>query len=83
MLRYYKLTLLAVGKDKWDTKEDTGSPKSMHCMDYSMPKETSNSEKIRLVALAVVELQYACLNASSRRLVGRQEVSQLVENSAK
>jgi len=46
-----------VSKDEWNTKED-----GMHCTHYSMPKgtsraeATSNSEKIKPVALVVIEL---------------------------
>ena len=37
-----KSTLIAVNKDEWDTKEDTGkSMKNIHCTYYSMPKGTS------------------------------------------
>jgi len=49
-----------------NTKEDTGkSLKRMHWMYCSMPKgtsqaeATSNSEKIKLVALAVIELHWS------------------------
>ena len=55
-----KLTLFAVSKDEWDTKEDTG--KSMQCAYCGMPKGTSraevtsNSEKIKSIVLAVIEL---------------------------
>ena len=57
-----KLTLLAVNKGEWDTKEDTGKSMRMHCMYCSMPIGTSraeamlNVEKIKSVALAVIEL---------------------------
>ena len=59
-----KSTLFAVSKDEWDTKEDTG--KSMKNTLYTycgMPKgtcrakATSNSEKIKPIALAVIELR--------------------------
>ena len=52
-----KLTLFAVSKDEWDTKEDT---QRMHCTYCGMPKGTaraeamSNSEKIKPIALAVI-----------------------------
>jgi len=58
-----KLTLFTVSKDEWNTKEDTGkSLKKMHCTYCDMSKGTSqaetmlNSEKIKPVALAVIEL---------------------------
>ena len=53
-----KLTPFAVSKDEWDTKEDTGK-----CTYCGMPKGmcpaevTSNSEKVKLVALVVIELR--------------------------
>jgi len=57
-----KLTLFTVSKDGWNTKEDTG--KSLKNGTYcSVPKGTSgaeatlNSEKIKPVALAVIELR--------------------------
>ena len=52
-----KSTLFAVSKDEWDTKEDTGKS-----MKNALPKgtcraeATSNNEKIKPVALAVIEL---------------------------
>ena len=56
-----KLPLFSVSKDEWDTMEDTGkSMKNAYC---GMPKGTSwveamsNSEKIKPVALAVIELR--------------------------
>ena len=55
-----KSTLFAVSKDEWDTKEDT--VKSMKNALY-MPKgtcqakATSNSEKIKPIALAAIELR--------------------------
>ena len=57
-----KSTLLAVSKDEWDTKEDTGkSIKNtfyvlQHAKGTSRAKATSNSEKIKPVALAIIEL---------------------------
>jgi len=41
------LTLFAVCKDEWNTKEDTGK---------SMKKVASNSEKIESIPLAIVDL---------------------------
>ena len=52
-----KLTLFAVSKDEWDTKEDTGKPIKNALTYCSMPKSTSwaeatlSSEKIKLIAL--------------------------------
>ena len=54
-----KSTPFPVSKDEWDTKEDTGKS---HCMYCGMPKGTCraeatlNSEKIKPIALAVIEL---------------------------
>ena len=72
-----KSTPLAVSKDKWDTKEDTGKSMRMQCTYCGMPKGTSraettlNSEKIKPVALAVIELCFS------------EGTSQSVENSIK
>jgi len=67
-----KLMLFTVSKDEWNTKEDTvGVPKGT-----SRNEATSNNEKIKPVALAVIEL--CCLKASGRQLVSRS-----VENSVK
>jgi len=58
----HEIGTFSVSKDKWYTKEDTGKSKKMHCTHFGMPKGTSqaeamsNSEKIKLVALATVEL---------------------------
>jgi len=57
-------TLFAVSKDEWNTKEGTGtvSPQRIYCTYFGMPKgtfrarATSNSEKIKCIALAIVEL---------------------------
>jgi len=73
-----KLTPFVVSKDKWDTKE--GLCKSMKNALYvqwhgKRHLLTSNSEKIKPVALAIVELQ------ESEGI--RQAVSQSVENSVK
>jgi len=57
-----KLTLSTVSKDECNTKEDTRKSLKMHCTYCSMPKgtfqaeATSNSEKIKPVPLAVIEL---------------------------
>jgi len=57
-----KLILFTVSKDEWDTKEDTA--KSLKNATYcgvpkgtSQDEVTSNSEKIKPVALAVIELR--------------------------
>ena len=60
-----KLTLYTVSKDEWNTKEDTGKSQknALHVQHSGMPKgtsraeATSNSEKIKPVALAVTELR--------------------------
>ena len=72
-----KLILFAVSKDKWDTKEDTGKymKNALYVLRYakstSLAEVTSDSEKIKPVALAVVELPLS------------EGISQLVENSIK
>jgi len=61
-----------VSKDEWDTKEGTG--KSMKKILYvlrcakgtSRDKATSNSKKIKPIALAVIEL---CLSEGIRKLI--------------
>ena len=59
---YRKIDTIAVSKDEWDTKADTGKPMRMHCTYCGMSKGTSqaevtsNSEKIKPIALAVIEL---------------------------
>ena len=74
-----KLTLFAVSKDEWDTKENTGKSmkNALYVLRYakgtSRAEVTSNSEKIKPVALAVIELR---LFEDIRR-----SVSQLLENS--
>ena len=54
--------LLVVNKDQWDTKEDTGrSMKNLYCMYCGMPKgtsRTSNSEKFKPVALAIIYIKF-------------------------
>ena len=67
-----KLTPFAVSKDEWHTKEETG--KSMKNVLYvpkgtSWAEATSNSEKIKPVALAVIEL---CLSESISQSVTRK-----------
>ena len=77
-----KLTLFAVSKDEWDTKEDTGkSMKNALYVYCGIPKGTcqakamSNSEKIKPVVLAIIEL---CLSEDISQLL-----NQSVENSTK
>ena len=67
-----KSTLFTVSKNEWNTKEDTG--KSLkNTLHVRMPKGiswaevTSNSEKIKPVALAVIEL---CLTEGISQAVG-------------
>ena len=61
MQHYYKLTPCAVRKDEWDTKEDTG--KSMKHEFYALQNSirrvevTSDSERIKPIALAVIKLR--------------------------
>jgi len=56
-------TPFMVSKDEWDTKEGPGKSMKMHCMYSGMAKGTSqaevtsNSKKIKPVALAIVKLQ--------------------------
>ena len=74
-----KLTLFTVSKDEGDTKEDTGKSIKNDCTSCSVPKGTSrdeaisNIEKIKPVALAVIEL---CLSEGIN-----QSVSQSLKNS--
>jgi len=64
--------LFIVSKDKWNARRTLESPWRMYCTLYSMPKGTSqaeamlNSEKIKPVALAVIELR---LSEGIRQLV--------------
>jgi len=74
---HYKVTFFMVSKDEWDTKEGTGKSmkNALHVQQYgSWAEATSNSEKIKPVALAIVEL---------RKCEGIRQalVSQSVENS--
>ena len=55
-----KSTLFTVSKDEWDTKEETGKLMKNACdlpKGTSQAETTSNSEKIKPVALAVIELR--------------------------
>ena len=57
-----KSTLFTVSKDEWDTKEDTGKSmkNALYILRYAKgtcrAEVTSNSEKIKPVALAVIKL---------------------------
>ena len=49
-----------VSQDEWDTMEDTGksTKNALYVLRYSKrPKATSNSDKIKPVALAVIKLR--------------------------
>jgi len=71
-----KLTLFVVNKDEWDTKEDTGKSmkNALHVQRYGKrhlsAEATSNSEKIKSVALAIAELR-----ESEGRQAGRQALN--------
>ena len=58
-----KLTLFAVSKDEWDKKEDTGKSmeNALYIQRYAKrhlsAEVTSNSEKIKPVALAIIKLR--------------------------
>ena len=75
-----KSTPFPVSKDEWDTKEDTGKYMRnalyvlWYAKDTCQAEVTLNSEKIKPVALAVIEL---CLSEG----IQHQSVSQSVENS--
>jgi len=59
-----KSTLFVVNKDKWHTKEHTGkSIKNVVCT--SQAEATSNSKKIKPVALGIVELHWSELVSQS------------------
>ena len=72
-------TPFSVSKDEWDAKETLVSPRRIYFMYCSMPKGmclaevTSNSEKIKLIALAIIKLH---LSEGISHLL-----SQSVENS--
>ena len=61
---YQNIDTLAVSKDEWDTKEDTGNSMRMHCTYCGIPKKRHLSgrsdiiqcKKIKHIALAVIEL---------------------------
>ena len=69
-----KSTLFAVSKDEWHTKEDTGRSmkNALYILQYakgtSQAEAASNSEKIKPVALAVVEL---CLSEGISQLLSQ------------
>ena len=77
-----KSTLFAVSKDKSDTKEDTGKSmkNALYVLRYAKStcraEATLNSEKIKPVALAIIELRLSEASVS-------QLLSQSVENSVK
>jgi len=54
-----KSTLLVVSKDEWDTMKDTGKSmkNALYVLQYGKRhlQATSNSEKIKPIALAIVE----------------------------
>ena len=58
-----KLTLYTVSKDEWDTKEYTGKSMKnalyvlLYAKRHCQAEATSNSEKIKPIALAVIELR--------------------------
>ena len=70
-----KLTLFAVSKDEWDTKEDTGKSmkNTLYVLRYAkrhlQAEATLNSEKIKPIALAIVKLHLS------------EDISQSVKNS--
>ena len=74
-----KSTLFTVSKDEWDIKEDTG--KSMknalyiwrYAKRHQWAKATSNSEKIKPVALAVIKISLSeCISQSVTYTVSRK-----------
>ena len=80
-LHYCKLTPWTVSKKKWDTKEDKGKSVTRAFTYCGMPKGTStdevtsNSEKSKPVALAVIKLR---LSESIGQVVG-QSVEMSIE----
>ena len=78
-----KLTSFTVSQDELVTKEDTGKEECIvHIAEYkkgiSWAKVASNSEKIKPMALAVIEFS---LSEAISHSAGSQSVSQPVENS--
>jgi len=61
-----------VSKDEWNTKEDTGKSikNALHIQWYGKRQAMLNSEKIKPVALAIVELCESESRQAGRR--GRQ-----------
>ena len=49
MQRYHKLTPCTVGKDEWDTKEDTGKLSMKNAL-YVLRYAKRHSEKIKSIA---------------------------------
>ena len=78
---YRESTPWAVSKKKWDTKEDEGKSMMMHALyllQYACWAEvTSISEKIKPVALSVIELSLS----EGIRQAGKQAVRQAVSQS--
>ena len=74
-----KFTPLAVSKDEWDTKENSGkSMKNTLCVPwYDMPKgtsqaeATSNSENIKPLALVIIEL---CFSEGISQLLSQYKI---------
>ena len=76
-----KSTLFAVSKDEWDTKEDTSKSMKNALYVLQMPKGTSrtevtsNSEKIKPIALAVIELHLSeGISYSVSQLLSQQKI---------
>ena len=77
-----KLTLFTIGKDEWDTKQDTGN--SIVCIAICQkvplkPKRRRVVKKVKSLALAIIELRL-CEDISQ---LLTQSVSQSLENSVK
>jgi len=58
----HQIKTFTISKDEWDTKEDTGKSmkNALHILWYakrhSWAEATSNREKIKPIALAIIEL---------------------------
>ena len=76
-----KLTLFAVSKDEWDTKEDTGKSmkNALYVLQYAkstcQAEAMLNSDKIKPITLVVIKLHLSEGNS--------QLLSQSLENSIK
>ena len=77
-----KLTLFTVSKNEWDTKEDTGKSmkNALYVLRYAKRHLFGrsdiklNSEKIKPIALAIIELRFSeCISQPASR-PGRQAV---------